>query len=334
MEWSLDRILAVVGIALAFLLFAVALGATLAMDAKTKAEMRFASGCFIASAFMLWFSIGVWGMYTQRSWWQRIPIVAICCALVGIGLVESLRWTQRRHSEAQKPRQTDAPALRSYLVVSLVIDEVSKDFMQFHFLLKNDGPLEVKVSHLVYKNLHKTAWEGSMEPVRTIIPGGELACNGAVFRGDVPGNLNVMASYKMSGFKETMTAEYGFRIREIDLHSQKVLEPTSHEEIVGEELVPSKMILDGLKQPVGSFAFWFPEKLPDGSPSNIAVSAAFTRRITFNPISRTVHLTMLSNGRLFQLDRPLLEGKQGLHYVVATWTDTGDVHLYVDGVEK
>jgi hypothetical protein len=226
------------------------------------------------------------------------------------------------------------PALRSYLVMNLVIDKVGKDMVQFHFLLKNNGPKEVAISHLVYKSFVKTAWEGSEEPVRTIIPGGELVTNGFVLGSDLPGDLSAVASYRMSGFDKTVTARYGFRIRAIDLQPKKVLEPTSREETVNEELIPYKIILDGLMRPVGSFTFWFPERLPDGSLNHMSVFAGPTRHMAFNPVSRTVHLTMTSNGKVFQLERPLLEPKRGMHFVGATWDDVGNVHLVVDGSEK
>jgi hypothetical protein len=154
------------------------------------------------------------------------------------------------------------------------------------------------------------------------------------FRAELPGDLNSVASYTMSDSDQTMTAEYGFRIRTIDLRPGTALAPTSREDILGKELIPSQMILDGLRRPVGSLTFWFPEKLPDGSHSSFMVSVDPSRQIFFDPISRTVHLTMMSAGKPFQLERPLLVPRQGMHFVVATWDDLGDVHLYVDGSER
>ncbi len=287
------------------------------------------------AANLLLFTAGLVGVFAimrsgTKDW--RLVLAGIC-AVSAITL--SLSWWIKPTPSLVTPSSpTASPALRSYLVMTLIIDKVGKDMVQFHFLLKNNGPQEVTISHLVYKSFTKTAWEGSEEPVRTVIPGGELVTNGVVDRSDLPGNLSAMASYSMSGFDKTMTAQYGFRIRAIDLQPKNVLGPTSREETVNKELVPYKIILDGLRRPVGSFTFWFPERLPDGRPNNMTVSAGPSRRITFDPVSRTVHLTMISNGKLFQLERPLLEPKQGMHFVGATWDDVGNVHLFVDGSEK
>lgn len=105
MEWNPDRVLAVIGIVLAIVLFMLGLGATLAMDAKTKTELRFAQSCFVVSALILMFSVGVWGMNTNARGIWRIIIVAVSFAIIGIGLVETPRWAKRRHQEASKEHE-------------------------------------------------------------------------------------------------------------------------------------------------------------------------------------------------------------------------------------
>jgi hypothetical protein len=233
--------------------------------------------------------------------------------------------------EAEHKAQIEA---QSYLVMSLVIDGVDENFVQFHFLLKNrGGPQQIKISHFMYKTSTNTAWDGVLEPVRTITPDGELTANGAAFKTEIPGKLSGRASYTIDGSEETKTVEYGFPVRLMDVQPEKILEPSSREEIPGETLVPTRAVLDGLKQPIGSMTFWFSERLPDGSPNYLKISPDPNRAIAFDPTSRRVYLTMPSNGKLFHLDRPLLEGKQGMHFVAATWDSAGNVHLYVDGSE-
>lgn len=107
MYWNADRILAVVGIGLGILALLLGLGVTLAMDAKTKGELRFANGCFVVSALMLFFSVGVWDMQTSASLAKRIAVVAICSAVIGVSLAESLRWAKRRHDGGKTSQQED-----------------------------------------------------------------------------------------------------------------------------------------------------------------------------------------------------------------------------------
>ena len=100
MEWGFDRMLGVVGIALALLALFAGLGATLAMDAKTKGELRFAQVCFAISALMLLFSLGVWDMSTDMNATKRVLIVASCSIVIGLMLAETMRWAKRRHEHA------------------------------------------------------------------------------------------------------------------------------------------------------------------------------------------------------------------------------------------
>jgi hypothetical protein len=254
---------------------------------------------------------------------RRLTAILIC-ALVAIGCY-LFYW--------MRPPTVAEDAKRSYLVMSVVIDSIDENTLQFHTVLKNEGPLEINVSHVVYENEGHVAWEGNLlERTRTMIPGGILVSNSGT-RPQATSSLNVLSSYEMSGSDEPITVLYGFSIRTIDLHPHTILYPVSRQEFVGQAFDPTKVMLDAFRDyPIGSFVFWFPEKLPDGTPNAMRVSAG-DRRIAFDPISRTVNLTITSNGKTFRLDRSLREGKQGLHYVAATWDESGNVHLYVDGVE-
>jgi hypothetical protein len=77
------------------------LGATLAMDAKTKGEFRFAVACFILSAVIVGSTITMWGMTTQEGALKRIVISGCLFALFGVLLVEAIRWTHGRHVRAR-----------------------------------------------------------------------------------------------------------------------------------------------------------------------------------------------------------------------------------------
>lgn len=119
MDWNIDRIMAVAGIGLGILALLLGLGATLAMDAKTKGELRFAYGCFVVSSLMLFFSVGIWGMRTDASLTKRVAIVTICSAIICICLIESLRWAKQRH-EVPRPQDEQKVAAQVLPKPSLV----------------------------------------------------------------------------------------------------------------------------------------------------------------------------------------------------------------------
>lgn len=106
---SFDQRLALAGIVLGIIALLVGLGVTLAMDAKTKGEFRFAVACFILSASMLCFTLGVWQVTTDVRWHQRFLISGCCFALIGVLLVEGIRWTHGRHLHASASPPNQAP---------------------------------------------------------------------------------------------------------------------------------------------------------------------------------------------------------------------------------
>jgi hypothetical protein len=338
---SSDTMLAIAGLAIALVAIVIGIGVPFGMDAKkTRGEFRFAISCFVLATAVLIAILGLWEVNTDLKILPRSAVSIICLSGLLYGAFESVRWVRGRHQPEHSTKhdanpQENTAASRSYLVVKLVIDNIDKTSIQFHYLLRNEGPQEIKISHLVYKNPTSTAWEGSMEPERAMIPGGELASNGTVSRSEMPGKLTCMASYSIGGLAGSITSQYEFQVRTIDLQPGKALEATSRGEVIGKELDPQNLIMEAFRQQaVGSLAFWFPEKLSDGTPNNLSISADSTRQITFDPLSRTVHLMMQINGKVSQLQRPLLKPKQGMHFVVVTWDDIGDVHLYVDGKEE
>jgi hypothetical protein len=322
-DWGMDWLFSwevTVGVVLG--LVGIAIG-VLAMN-----DFRLAKTCFlIAAADAIGGSVvGVnrtnYGLLTQSGF-----------AFLGCGAIGLLLFLSFRYVDSKRENSGVQPKEKSYLVMRLVIDGMDQSFVQFHFLLKNPGPRQIKISHFIYKSLSQTAVGNSIEPNRTIISGEELIANGSVPRKDLPGGLNGIASYSADSSTETMTAEYGFFVRSIDLIPQKILEPVSRGEVTGETIDPWRAILDGLKQPTGTVTFWFSEKRPDGSPNNLFISTGPDRTITFDAASRKLHFTMLHNGKLYQLERPLLEAKQGKHFIGAQWSDADGVHLFVDGVE-
>jgi hypothetical protein len=91
----------IVAVALAILTLLLGFGVTLGMDAKTRGEFRFASGCFIFSALMIASTIILWGVTTQAAMLKRVLISAFLFAVVGVFSVEAIRWTHGRHIRAR-----------------------------------------------------------------------------------------------------------------------------------------------------------------------------------------------------------------------------------------
>jgi hypothetical protein len=247
-----------------------------------------------------------------ESTWQFVLAMALGAAVVAgffawiidTGYRNSPEFKASHEKASQKP--DNLLGQRSYLDVELAIDRIDKNTIQFHFSLHNIGPSEIKVLHLAYQTRSMTATEGNMEPVRTIIPQGHLVSNGSIPVNDTPGTLLAMATYVVGNDTQPFTVTLGFPIRPIDLHAKNILASSSREESAGETFDSTQKIVDGLRQATGSLVFWFPEKLKDGSSNDMLV-AVDERRIAFDPLSRTVQLTMPSMEKLVHLEKPGLE---------------------------
>src|SRR5438552_14224740 len=99
---TFDQQLAAGGIALALLLFIAATGVTLGMDAKTRGELRFAVACFVISGLSILAVVIWWAVDTDMNPVKRSLLVALIFSAVGIGLVQSVRWAQNRHSRSNE----------------------------------------------------------------------------------------------------------------------------------------------------------------------------------------------------------------------------------------
>src|SRR5689334_9047939 len=76
------------------------LGVTLAMDAKTKGEFRFAVACFLVSAGFVVYVIGAWQISVAWSTRSRLFVAYALFALVSMLTGEAIRWAHSRHLRA------------------------------------------------------------------------------------------------------------------------------------------------------------------------------------------------------------------------------------------
>jgi Ca2+/Na+ antiporter len=89
-----------VGTVVAVITLLVGLGATLAMDAKTKGEFRFSVTCFLVSALTMVYGIVEWDMKTNWPTLPRMLIVYVIVAFVVLITGETIRWANGRHTHA------------------------------------------------------------------------------------------------------------------------------------------------------------------------------------------------------------------------------------------
>jgi hypothetical protein len=89
-----------VGTVLAILALVLGLGVTLAMDAKTKGEFRFAVSCFVVCALILIYGIGAWQMSVTWSKLPRFSTAYFVLALILAFAGEAIRWAHSRHLRA------------------------------------------------------------------------------------------------------------------------------------------------------------------------------------------------------------------------------------------
>jgi hypothetical protein len=91
-----------VTMAFAVLALLLGLGVTLAMDARTKGEFRFAVVCFVISAGLVAYGIVEWQMRTSWSTWPRLLTVYIALTATLVLAGEAIRWAKSRHERASE----------------------------------------------------------------------------------------------------------------------------------------------------------------------------------------------------------------------------------------
>lgn len=96
MEWSADRIIAVIGIGAGVVLAVIAIGVGLGMDTKTQGEFRFVQCCFVFSGLALFIPVVLWGIKSQAYWGVRTGLSAVLAALIAVSLIQGLRWATGR----------------------------------------------------------------------------------------------------------------------------------------------------------------------------------------------------------------------------------------------
>jgi hypothetical protein len=98
--------------------FVLGLGVTLAMDAKTRGEFRFAAGCFLLTAASTVYLIGVFEMSAMWPARLRVPIAWALFATVAVLACEGVRWAHARHLHASSPHKPPDSTQQSKQVVA------------------------------------------------------------------------------------------------------------------------------------------------------------------------------------------------------------------------
>jgi hypothetical protein len=116
MDWSLEKILAVIGA----IGLPAGIGVGIAMDTKTVGELRFAQACFIVAALVAVVFVTIWGITADGVAIRRILLVGLFYGASGLALVEGVRWSQARHdtahaSEPNKDDKTSPPVVSGAL---------------------------------------------------------------------------------------------------------------------------------------------------------------------------------------------------------------------------
>jgi hypothetical protein len=98
-----------IGTVIAVVTLLLGLGVTLAMDARTRGEFRFAVVCFLISAILAVYGIVEFQMLVKWSSRSRIVVAYLLLALVIVIAGEAIRWAKGRHEMAQVPKDVKLP---------------------------------------------------------------------------------------------------------------------------------------------------------------------------------------------------------------------------------
>ena len=89
-----------IGAGFALIALVLGVGVTLAMDAKTKGEFRFAVACFVLSACISIYGIGKWQISAALPTKARVFLAYGILAFVLLLMSQAIRWARSRHLAA------------------------------------------------------------------------------------------------------------------------------------------------------------------------------------------------------------------------------------------
>jgi hypothetical protein len=88
---------------IAVLCLLVGVGATIAVDAKTRGEFYFVVVCFATSAIVILYGIVRWALAVGWQSHYRVIAVGVLFAVTGILTYEAVVWSRDRHEKASTP---------------------------------------------------------------------------------------------------------------------------------------------------------------------------------------------------------------------------------------
>ena len=300
-------------------------------------DYRLTKTCFMLCGLMLEGKVIMWGIETPLSLPGRIFTSALLFALIGIGVEESWRYVDSKASKTQAGSLTAASAtpispVAEGFSLTMIIDDVRKDFVQFHFVIHNGGKGLLLVERVTYSTNSIKGIESSDIVRREIPAGSEVVSNGVGFISDLLGQLTVHATFRQDN-APLSTAQFAFDVRAIDLHRGAKLEPSSRRVLPGDaSLSAPQTVLEILRRPEGTISFSLSETGPDGKPSPLSMWVSPTRYFSFDPMLRKVWFSMDADGKVKRLSMELPPKSKNEYRVVLAWGKQG-VHLYVDGKE-
>jgi hypothetical protein len=298
-----------------------------------------AKSVFALAAGILSLKVAYWLVRSGSKPVERLALGLVVFGAIGVLAVESWGWIDRRtllmaHNAKEKEGITTNPAVPKIVAndlwLTLAIDSVNQGFVQFHFVIQNQGSALLNVKGLTYSTLTMRALEGPVEIDRDIPPNNHLVNNSDAFVKDLVGGLTALITYSAGKSDQRFTGRFGFDIRPLDLQRNTTVEPTSRTVMSGDSTISLESVGQGLKtRPEGSVTFWFNEKRTDGKPNRIFLSADSMNWLSIDSNTREIIFVMDISGKARKEIATLPNGIR--HMFAATWKKDGQLKLYIDG---
>jgi hypothetical protein len=325
MEFSFDRILGIIG---AFGIPA-GIGVGVAMDAKTIGELRFSQGCFVVSALVIIVFASIWGFTTDIAIVKRMMIVSALFCVAGLGLVESIRWSQQRHDAAHEKEPSEG-STRPFLQPRIVIDSVSQKETDFHIRIENIGKSVAQdIGSAVKTDGFSEFQPSTLALERVLPPGGHMSISippAVKLRSFTRLELQTSCMAKIDVAESEFTSDFKFVLPK-RIRAGMEIDPEAWSEQTGTLIEFNGVDFSGSQ---GTMFLVADEINRNGTPNRILFVNP-KKQLLVDPLARLISLQVtLNSGKVIRLEQPMPQNVKHLHIITVVWDDSKGAVLDVD----
>jgi hypothetical protein len=326
------------------ILFGLAIALTLGGGAYVNLpyEYTLARCCYAFAFLLLLIKAGYWLAFERGNHLSSIGAVIAACfvfgSIGGLWVLSSIWVADREAAIPREDKSIKSGDDHPNIGASLVIDDISKEYISFHIDLNNAiGSPEVNNLRYSIATPDATNTQAISPLARTLQPGRNFVIEPPPFtlKDREYNNLRLvlLCLADIEGEQHEFKFTYRFLFGRKLAKKGNTISPeaANHEEISNDEIEKENKedLQSRFSRSVGSLFLVLDEKTPNGKINKVFGSDG-KKSFLFDPEHRIVSFSFIVNGQTKTISQPLKETPSHRHLVALKWNDQTGGHLDVD----